>query len=458
MSLLLDEAELQAPHAACNRLRGHKVVNNSALSTSRTYRNLPIDISIPLIPIGHFMSNPNRPGRKFRQNPLDPFPSKSYGDAIIQKSDHTVRLFFQNVHGLSASPGSKDHRYFLNSLQSLKVDVAGLAETNTCWQHSHLRDEFNTVVRRFHRQNKTVFGSPTNQVDPIPISETYQAGGTITMVVGSLVSRVHGPSISDPTGLGRWSGVTFSGSETQKLTVITAYRVCSGSIRSVPLGSSFAREYNHFHSTTKQSVNPRRLFLRDLQHQIVQLQEHGHAIVVMLDANATMHSDTHFVDFLDHCTLFDLHATDPAESTYIGAEARRIDFILGCHHARQFMERAGTLAYNEGPQSDHRGLYVDLRLDFFYRSLAIPPSLSRAVHTGNPELVTKYNNKVMEYYVSHRMVERIDELHKHYQSMSREDIRSRLIGWDNDKGRAMKAAENLLTKPEMNSESCPNSL
>jgi hypothetical protein len=214
MSFPLDEAELQAPNVACNRPRGNRVVNNSELSKSRTYRNLPIDISIPLIPIGHFMSNPNRPGRKFRKNPLDPFPSKSYGDAIIQKSDHTVRFFFQNVHGLSASSGSADHRYFLNSLQSLKVDVAGLAETNTCWQHSHLRDEFNTVVRRFHRQNKTVFGSPTNKVDPIPISETYQAGGTITMVVGSLVSRVHGPSISDPTGLGRWSGVTFSGSET----------------------------------------------------------------------------------------------------------------------------------------------------------------------------------------------------------------------------------------------------
>ena len=53
----------------------------------------------------------------------------------------------------------------------------------------------------------------------------------------------------------------------------------------------------------------------------------------------------------------------------------------------------------------------------------------------------------MEYYVSHRMVERINALHKNFKSMSREDIRSQLIGWDNDKGRAMKAAENVLHKP-----------
>jgi hypothetical protein len=170
---------------------------------------------------------------------------------------------------VTVSKGSDDYRYFLNSLQSLHVDVAGLAETNTCWQHSHLRDDFTNVVRRYHRQSKTVFGSPTPEIDPIPLSETFQAGGTVTMVMGSLVSRVNGGIILDPTGLGRWSGVTFSGSESQKLTVITAYRVCSGSIRSVPLGSSFAREYNHFHSTMKRAVNPRRLFLQDLQQQIV---------------------------------------------------------------------------------------------------------------------------------------------------------------------------------------------
>ena len=145
----------------------------------------------------------------------------------------------------------------MNSLQALHVDLAGLAETNTCWQHPHLRDEFNNVARRFHRQHKTVFGFPTNAVDPIPTSETFQAGGTVTVVVGSLVSRVHGESIIDPTGLGRWSGVTLSGSEAQKISVITAYRICSGSIRSVPLGSAFAREYNYFRSLTKQSPNPR---------------------------------------------------------------------------------------------------------------------------------------------------------------------------------------------------------
>ena len=119
-----------------------------------TYRNLLIDPSVPVIPVGRILLNPSRPCRRSRQKPLDPEPTKSYGDPIIQKAESTVRLFFQNVKGLSASPGSEDYRYYLNCLQSFQVDFAGLAETNTCWQHSHLRADVTNATRRIYRQSK----------------------------------------------------------------------------------------------------------------------------------------------------------------------------------------------------------------------------------------------------------------------------------------------------------------
>ena len=224
------------------------------------------------------------------------------------------------------------------------------------------------------------------------------------MVTGGLVSRVQGTSVSDPTGLGRWTGITLCGSDQQQLTITTAYyRVCSDSIGNAPLGSSFAREYNYFHhQLAKEVVNPRRLFLRDLQSQILHFQESGHAVILMLDANATFESDPHFEAFIDTCSLFDLHVDDPAASTFTGAESRRIDYIFGYHHACQYLERSGTLAYNEGPQSDHRGLYADIRLNFFSHSASpIAPSSSRTIHTRNPELVERYNAKVLDYYTEH---------------------------------------------------------
>jgi hypothetical protein len=246
-----------------SRSSSHSVILSNCASDSprRRYQNLLIDPTIPAIPIASFLSPPARPGRKSRQNPLDAHPTKSYGDAIIQKSDNTVRLFFQNVKGLSSSAGSEDYRYYMNCLHTLQVDVAGLAETNTCWQHSHLRNDLMHVIRRHYRQNKVVFGSPSSDIDPIPSNETFQAGGMVTMVTGGLVSRVQGKPVSDPTGLGRWTGITLCGSDQQQLTIITAYRICSDSIRNAPLGSAIAREYNYFHQLAKEVVNPRRLFL-----------------------------------------------------------------------------------------------------------------------------------------------------------------------------------------------------
>ena len=295
MSFPFDTPELQATSVACNRPQGNPAVHNTSTSIqSSRYRNLPIDPSIPLIPIGNFLSTPHRPGRNFhnkstdsylsmseqtarssnnkaqgrndsnrpgrrvRKHPLDPDPTKSFGDPIIQKSTDTFRFFFQNVKGLTPSVGSEDYRYYLNSLSSLQVDIAGLAETNTCWQHSHLCDDFRNAARRFYRQSKVIFGSPDTTVDPVPFRETFQSGGTVTLVSGQLVSRIHGSAIEDMSGLGRWTGVTLSGSASQKLSIITAYRVCSGSIRSAPLGSAFAREFEFFHKLSKEkSVNPR---------------------------------------------------------------------------------------------------------------------------------------------------------------------------------------------------------
>ena len=126
----------------------HSTLPSRQHSNSLRYRNLPVDPSLPVIPIVPIMCDPSRPGRRSRKNPVDQHPSRSYGDPIIQKLADAVRLFFQNVKGLSSSAVSEDYRYYLNCLQSLHVDISGMAETNTCWQRAHLRADFSTVMRR----------------------------------------------------------------------------------------------------------------------------------------------------------------------------------------------------------------------------------------------------------------------------------------------------------------------
>jgi hypothetical protein len=422
-------------------------LNAVSRSHRSPYCSTPLDSSIPLLPVSQLLGRNKRKGRKFWESPMDPQPTTSFGDPVIQKHSDSTRLFFQNVKGLSSSAAGEDYRYYLDCIQALQVDVAGLSETNTCWQHPHLRDDFTSIARSQYRQSKVVFGSPSQAVDPIPSNETFQAGGNLLLLQGGLVSRVSGSDIQDSSGLGRWCGVTLSGKSSQRLTIITAYRVCSGSIRTASLGSAFAREHQFF-ASTQTTVNPRRLFLRDLTTTIQALQEEGHYIVLMLDANSTESADPQFRDFISACDLSDLHSNDPAPSTYVGSANRRIDFIFGCHMVTQHLRRSGTLSYHEGPQSDHRSLFVDLNLDFLHiKEEKLRPGVSRSLHTGNPELVETYNSSLMQYYTDHRMVERIDELYENYPTMSRDDIRAALTRWDNDQGRGMEMSERRLAIP-----------
>ena len=421
------------------------------VSTSRppVYRNQHLDSSVSSIPISKLLLAPkSRPGRKFREKSLDPSPTKYYGDAIIQKKRLSTRIFFHNVKGLTYSTGCEDYQYCLSCLQAYDIDIAGLSETNTCWSHHHLKSEFRSTVRRHYSQNKIIFGSVSPQIDTCLERETFQSGRNLTLVTGPLVAHA-ADSTEDPRGLGRWSSVTLEGKRDSRVTIITAYRTCPGSIKTSPIGSVFAREYTYLKENGHASLNPRSIFLSDLQDFIRPLQEKGHAIILMLDAKATITSDQKLESFIQSCDLYDLHSNDPAPSSYIGAAERRIDYIFGCLKIREVMTRSGTLSYSEGPQSDHRGLYVDLELGSYFniKGTEIPPPTHRPLQTGNPELVSSYHSRMLKYYRQHNMEKRIDNLYEKHTSMSRDEVRKLLTTWDNDHGRAMTTAERLLRRP-----------
>jgi hypothetical protein len=79
-----------------------------------------------------------------------------------------------------------------------------------------------------------------------------------------------------------------------------------------------------------------------------------------MDANSTITDDKSLKEFIAETGLYDLHEHNPAPTTYIGSESRRIDYMFGCPRVKQATVRAGTLSYLQGPQTDHRGLFVDI--------------------------------------------------------------------------------------------------
>jgi hypothetical protein len=235
-------------------------------------------------------------------------------------------------------------------MTDLGIDVAGLSETNTAWQHPHIRAAFRSQAHRQHNLAKVAFGHPTVEVDPAHISEHRQYGGNLTMTTDSWVSKVESDIVQDSTGLGRWSGLTIRGKNNTKLTLITGYRVCKGSKASASIGSSLLREYDFFEESGIRHPNPRQLFFDDLQKQIHSLQDANHRVVLMLDANERLSPDSEFKNFLQNCDLHDLQESDPAQSTYILHNESRLDYMFGCTAVKNAAKRQGTLDTRKVPR------------------------------------------------------------------------------------------------------------
>ena len=70
--------------------------------------------------------------------------------------------------------------------------------------------------------------STTSETE-IEWSDIYKPGGTAIITLPPFSSSIT-TSGSDPTRLGRWSYITISGRDNNKLSIISTYRVCQPSI------------------------------------------------------------------------------------------------------------------------------------------------------------------------------------------------------------------------------------
>ena len=109
-----------------------------------------------------YNSRPNR--IKFRKNE-DIHALQSYGNSIHQVKDAlALRIYFQNIKGLSFRTDNDDYSYVMTNLADLQADIVGLAETNTSWQHGFLRQSFSAAVRKHGTKiAKISFASPSKQ-------------------------------------------------------------------------------------------------------------------------------------------------------------------------------------------------------------------------------------------------------------------------------------------------------
>ena len=135
------------------------------------------------------------------------------------------------------------------------------------------------------------------------------------------------------------------------------------------------------------------------------------------------------------------------QATYQHAKNRRIDFIFTTPKAMEAVTAAGTLAFNDGIQSDHRGLYIDLDtrklLHGYINQLQSPEQ--RFLKTKDEKQTNKYIQVITDYMEQHNVFERIKEIEELPTSALRHTFIKQYEGIDNDIGRAMAAGEKAIS-------------
>jgi hypothetical protein len=368
-----------------------------------------------------------------------------FGDLVSEKDPDNLRVVFNNPNGLTYTPTGEDYKYIHSTAQDLQADVVGLAEVNSPFsQHFFLRQLFKSTSRLYTSQVTVQFSSADALTDKVPMTETYQAGGTATVVYGRWTTYVEGEQDKSPDSLGRWSTTILRGKANQSIAIVTAYRVCGGSITNTTEGTSFYREYMFYRDKGQCQPNPRKEMIRDLTDHITKLQQQGHLILVMMDANEEISPRSNLNHLIHVLGLVDVHSHSPAPSTHIRG-SQRIDYMLVSASLIPFVTRSGTLAYHQGFQTDHRTLYCDISSDFFITSPAlIGPGQVRTLRSGNPELTATYRQALRTQFLHQNIFQRVARLEQTFCNLTTDHVRRLLNQLDTDITRSMLHAERCL--------------
>jgi hypothetical protein len=302
-------------------------------------------------------------------------------------------------------------------------------------------------VQQHFQSARMAFSSSTVSCEH---DSAYKPGGTLTATTDKWTSRSTGKPLVDPSGLGRWSGISFLGKQGKRLSILTAYHSPRQQLQS---GFGFYdQQYALLLASGVAKPNARTQFIRDIIKFIQALQKDNHEIILSLDANETNGQDKVGIDLvLQECQLYDLHTIGPDNNppeTYPYGNHRRIDYMLGTSLVKKTVHRAGYLAYNDGIHSKHRGFFIDLDFQALLGQVdTITPHANRRLTSEDPISTDKYLKVLKEYVAEHNVHERLDTLLLVAHTMPPTSRQASYDAIDRDFTRAMLSAEKAAKRP-----------
>ena len=385
----------------------------------------------------------------------------SWGDSLpTHTKGNTIRVVYQNVHRSLSASDNPHTTTLLDNLNNMDADIFMASETNTNWKSAAFRNEFKKKVNRVWPANRIAYSSSDVGIE-FELHE-FLPGGTCTMAVDNLSMRVVKVG-EDESGLGRWSYITLEGQGGRKITFITAYRICNGTMKGARTNSMQQAKVINKQEILKgkQASNPdtkylRQKFIEDLALFIQALKDAGHAIVLGLDANETPEESISnnapkkgsISWLLEHTGLHEVfdhqHSITPDSTTT--TPGRFIDRVA-VHGIR--IQRVTLLNAHTPAKSDHLGIAIDLDMKYLFDHACSPlvqPS-PRKLTSGNAAAVQKYIAFINKQFNEHKIVERCRRLRDLCDSGDFDETnRQQLFALDRQVTEILLGAENQCSK------------
>jgi hypothetical protein len=157
---------------------------------------------------------------------------------------------------------------------------------------------------------------------PYPLNEGTP-GGTAAIFVNQLVNRKRNVII-DPSGLGRWSGATFS-LPSYNLHIITSYR--PNKDNKINSNTTYQQQCRILQQRGIDNPNPSSQVLNDLFKVIKSMHQQQDKVILMWDANDTLDHKS-IEEFQNKTKLISLLPETPTQLSTYTRGTKVIDHIL----------------------------------------------------------------------------------------------------------------------------------
>lgn len=223
----------------------------------------------------------------------------------------------------------------------------------------------------------------------------------------------------DFRNLGRWAWTRYQGTDNVKLRVISAYRCCDNSGPT----TVYSQQRRYF-DNLDDDRHPRDIMLQELCEQILNWQNEGDQIILMMDANE--HVDfAHIKDVFEAIGLreaiIEKHKED---SGYAPTYQRGQDPIDGIFISDTLhISAGGYLPFGDAP-SDHRAQWIQVTCDiaFEYTMDTPKPLAAQRMKMNNPSVVKKFQQSYHSFIRDHKLYNKLYALQTEFY----------MFGWSDD--------------------------